>query len=302
MKSRMEIGLIGLGKMGHQLALNLLDKGHKVTGYDVMEVSRTQAENAGIKTAASLTELAAKSTERKVMWMMVPAGEPLESVLTELMELLSEGDILIDGGNSNYKDSIHHAEIAAEKGLHFMDLGTSGGTSGARNGACMMIGGNEEAFRYIEPVIHEICVEDGYLYTGKSGSGHFLKMVHNGVEYGMMQAMGEGFELVEKSGFDYDSAAVAKVWNNGSVIRSWLMELAEQAFQKDGHLDEMTGAMQSSGEGQWTVETGLELKVPTPVISMSLMMRYRSLQEDTYAGKVVSALRNEFGGHAVIKK
>ena len=298
----MEIGLIGLGKMGHQLALNLLDKGHNVTGYDVMKASRKQAEDAGIKTAASLEELATKQTERKVMWMMVPAGEPLESVLTELMELLSEGDILIDGGNSNYKDSIRHAEIAAEKGLHFMDLGTSGGTSGARNGACMMIGGNEEAFRYIEPVIQEICVEDGYLYTGKSGSGHFLKMVHNGVEYGMMQAMGEGFELVEKSGFDYDSAAVAKVWNNGSVIRSWLMELAEQAFQKDGHLDEMTGIMQSSGEGQWTVETGLELKVPTPVISMSLMMRYRSIQEDTYAGKVVSALRNEFGGHAVIKK
>ena len=298
----MEIGLIGLGKMGHQLALNLLDKGHNVTGYDVMEASRKQAEDAGIKTAASLEELTTKQIERKVMWMMVPAGEPLESVLTELMELLSEGDILIDGGNSNYKDSIRHAEIAAEKGLHFMDLGTSGGTSGARNGACMMIGGNEEAFRYIEPVIQEICVEDGYLYTGKSGSGHFLKMVHNGVEYGMMQAMGEGFELVEKSGFDYDSAAVAKVWNNGSVIRSWLMELAEQAFQKDGHLDEMTGIMQSSGEGQWTVETGLELKVPTPVISMSLMMRYRSIQEDTYAGKVVSALRNEFGGHAVIKK
>lgn len=298
----MEIGLIGLGKMGHQLALNLLDKGHQVTGYDVMAASRTQAEDAGIKTADSLKALVSKQTERKVMWMMVPAGEPLESVLTELMGLLSEGDILIDGGNSNYKDSIRHAEIAAENGLHFMDLGTSGGTSGARNGACMMIGGNEEAFRYIEPVIQEICVEDGYLYTGKSGSGHFLKMVHNGVEYGMMQAMGEGFELVEKSGFDYDSAAVAKVWNNGSVIRSWLMELAEQAFQKDGHLDEMTGAMQSSGEGQWTVETGLELKVPTPVISMSLMMRYRSLQEDTYAGKVVSALRNEFGGHAVIKK
>ncbi|MBM6614764.1 decarboxylating 6-phosphogluconate dehydrogenase [Desemzia sp. RIT804] len=298
----MEIGLIGLGKMGHQLALNLLDNGHSVTGYDVMEYSRKQAEDAGIKTVASLEELAARPAERKVMWMMVPAGEPLETVLNEMMGLLDEGDILIDGGNSNYKDSIRHAEIAAEKELYFMDLGTSGGTSGAREGACMMIGGNEEAFRYIEPVIQEICVEDGYLYTGKSGSGHFLKMVHNGVEYGMMQAMGEGFELVEKSGFDYDSAAVAKVWNNGSVIRSWLMELAEQAFQKDGHLDEMTGIMQSSGEGQWTVETGLELKVPTPVISMSLMMRYRSLQEDTYAGKVVSALRNEFGGHGVIKK
>ncbi|MER2042033.1 phosphogluconate dehydrogenase (NAD(+)-dependent, decarboxylating) [Desemzia incerta] len=298
----MEIGLIGLGKMGHQLALNLLDKGHKVTGYDVMEPAREAAIGAGIEVAESVEGLVSGFTGRRVIWMMVPAGEPLETLLHELLGLLDEGDIMIDGGNSNYKDSIHHAEIATEKGLYFMDLGTSGGTSGAREGACMMIGGNEEAFRYIEPVIEEICVKDGYLYTGKSGSGHFLKMVHNGVEYGMMQAMGEGFELVEKSDFDYDNAAVAKVWNNGSVIRSWLMELAEQAFQKDGHLDEMTGMMQSSGEGQWTVETGLELKVPTPVISMSLMMRYRSLQEDTYAGKVVSALRNEFGGHGVIKK
>ena len=298
----MEIGLIGLGKMGHQLALNLLDKGHKVTGYDVMEPAREAALGAGIEVAESVEGLVSGFTGRRVIWMMVPAGEPLETLLHELVGLLDKDDIMIDGGNSNYKDSIHHAELAAEKGFYFMDLGTSGGTSGAREGACMMIGGNEEAFRYIEPVIEEICVKDGYLYTGKSGSGHFLKMVHNGVEYGMMQAMGEGFELVEKSGFDYDNAEVAKVWNNGSVIRSWLMELAEQAFQKDGHLDEMTGMMQSSGEGQWTVETGLELKVPTPVISMSLMMRYRSLQEDTYAGKVVSALRNEFGGHGVIKK
>lgn len=298
----MEIGLIGLGKMGHQLALNLLDKGHKVTGYDVMEPAREAAVEAGINVAESVKGLIAGFTGRRVIWMMVPAGEPLETLLHQLLGLLDEGDIMIDGGNSNYKDSIHHAEMSAEKGLHFMDLGTSGGTSGAREGACMMIGGNQEAFSYIEPVIEEICVKDGYLYTGKSGSGHFLKMVHNGVEYGMMQAMGEGFELVEKSGFDYDNAEVAKVWNNGSVIRSWLMELAEQAFQKDGHLEELTGMMQSSGEGQWTVETGLELKVPTPVISMSLMMRYRSLQEDTYAGKVVSALRNEFGGHGVIKK
>lgn len=298
----MKIGLIGLGKMGYPLALNLMDKGHEVIGFDVMEPARQEAAAAGIKVTHDISGLVSGLSERKVIWMMVPAGESLETILNELMELLNAEDILIDGGNSNYKDSMRHAEIAAEKGLHFMDLGTSGGTSGAREGACMMIGGNEAAFRYIEPIIQDICVTDGYLYTGKSGSGHFLKMVHNGVEYGMMQAMGEGFELVEKSEFDYENAAVAKVWNNGSVIRSWLMELAEQAFSKDGHLEELTGAMQSSGEGQWTVETGLELKVPTPVISMSLMMRYRSLQEDTYAGKVVSALRNEFGGHGVIKK
>lgn len=297
----MEIGIVGLGKMGLQLALNMIEHGHRIIGYDAVEETREIATEEGLEVARSLEELAANLSKQRVIWMMVPAGAPLENVLSTLAGLLNEGDILVDGGNSNYKDSMRHAEEAKKKGIYFMDLGTSGGVSGARNGACMMVGGEAAAFSVIEPVVQDICVENGYLYTGESGSGHFLKMIHNGIEYGMMQAMGEGFELVEKSPFHFDSKAVAKVWNNGSVIRSWLMELAEEAFEKDHHLEEIKGVMQASGEGQWTVETGLMLQVPTPVIAMSLMMRYRSLEEDTYAGKVVSALRNEFGGHAVIK-
>lgn len=298
----MKIGLIGLGKMGLQLALNSKSKGHDVMGYDITMEARKEAEKGKIETVDSLEQLIDQLPERKVVWVMVPAGEPLEKTLEKIAPLLNQADILIDGGNSNFKDSIRHAELLAKRGIHFMDLGTSGGTSGARNGACMMVGGEEEAFRVIEPLIQDICVEDGYLYTGKSGSGHFLKMVHNGIEYGMLQAMGEGFELVEKSYFDYNSRDVAKVWSNGSVIRGWLMELAEEAFKKNGKLNEIKGIMQASGEGQWTVETGLDLKIPTPVIALSLMMRYRSLQEDTYAGKVVSALRNEFGGHKLGKQ
>ncbi|ALV22556.1 MAG: decarboxylating 6-phosphogluconate dehydrogenase [Carnobacterium sp.] len=298
----MDIGLIGLGKMGYNLALNLQKNGHQVVGYDSVEEVRKQADENGIKTAGDLKELVTGFKQTKIIWIMVPAGKPLENVLSEVNELLEPNDIIIDGGNSHYKDSIRHAEVSAEKGIHFLDMGTSGGTSGANAGACLMVGGNPEAFAVIEPVLKGICVEDGYLYTGKSGSGHYLKMVHNGIEYGMMQAMAEGFEVVEKSEFEYDLADVAKVWNNGSVIRSWLMELAENAFQKDAHLDEIKGIMQSSGEGKWTVEAALEAKVPTPVIALSLMMRYRSLEEDTFTGKVVAALRNEFGGHEVTKK
>ena len=298
----MEIGLVGLGKMGYNLALNLQKNGHHVIGYDSFEEARKQADASGIKTAKDLKELVNSLKQTKIIWIMVPAGDPLENVLSEVNELLGSNDIIIDGGNSHYKDSIRHANVSATKGIHFLDMGTSGGTSGANGGACLMVGGNSEAFAVIEPVLKGICVKDGYLYTGKSGSGHYLKMVHNGIEYGMMQAMAEGFEVVEKSEFEYDLADVSKVWNNGSVIRSWLMELAENAFQKDAHLDEIKGIMQSSGEGKWTVEAALDAKVPTPVIALSLMMRYRSLEEDTFTGKVVAALRNEFGGHEVTKK
>ncbi len=233
---------------------------------------------------------------------MVPAGEITDKVLEELKGYLSEGDILLDGGNSNYKQSVERSKIFAETGVHFFDVGTSGGTDGARNGVCTMIGGDAEVFKTIEPIFQAISVENGYHYAGKSGSGHFLKMVHNGIEYGMMQAIAEGFEVLEKSDYDFDYEQVAKMWNNGSVVRSWLMELVESAFSKDPKLDAIRGVMHSSGEGKWTVETALELQAATPVIAMSLMMRYRSLDEDTFSGKVVAALRNEFGGHAVVKR
>ncbi|WP_019394721.1 phosphogluconate dehydrogenase (NAD(+)-dependent, decarboxylating) [Priestia filamentosa] len=298
----MEIGIVGLGKMGFNLALNLLDHKHEVAAFDVAKESVQNIEKEGAKGAYSIEELVSKLPERKVVWIMVPAGEITEGVITELESLLGKDDIIIDGGNANYKESLARSARLAEKGIHFLDVGTSGGTDGARNGACTMVGGNKDAFSYVEEIFKDICVEKGYLYTGESGSGHFLKMVHNGIEYGMMQAMAEGFDVLEKSPYDYDYKEVARVWNNGSVIRSWLMELIENAFSKDPKLEGLKGIMQSSGEGKWTVETALDYQVATPVIALSLMMRYRSLEDDTFSGKVVAALRNEFGGHSVVNK
>jgi len=297
----MKIGLVGLGKMGYNLALNLLEHGHDVVAYDKNGNTVEQITKDGATGVHTLNELVSALPQLKVVWVMVPAGKITSDVIDELKELLEPGDIIIDGGNSNYKESIARAEDLKEKGIVLLDVGTSGGMSGARNGACMMIGGEKKVFDYLEPIFADLCVKDGYIYTGKSGSGHFLKMVHNGIEYGMMQSIAEGFDILNKSEFDYDFEKVARNWNNGSVIRSWLMELTEQAFAKDAKLDDMKGIMHSSGEGKWTVETALDLEVPAPVITLSLLMRYRSLEQDTFAGKVVAALRNQFGGHDVIK-
>ncbi|MGA9466244.1 MAG: decarboxylating 6-phosphogluconate dehydrogenase [Exiguobacterium marinum] len=293
----MEIGLIGLGKMGYNLALNLSDHGHTVVGTDVGDVT-----SDAFTIVPTLEDVVSKLSTPRIIWTMVPAGDVTEAVLAELYERLEPGDIVIDGGNSNYKLSVERAEQFAEKDIKFFDCGTSGGTDGARNGACTMVGGDASAWPTIEPIFKDLSVENGYLYTGPAGSGHFLKMIHNGIEYGMMQAIAEGFDILEKSPFDYDYEQVARVWNHGSVVRSWLMELTENAFKKDAKLDEIRGVMHSSGEGKWTVETALELQAAAPVIALSLMMRYRSLEDDTFSGKVVAALRNEFGGHAVVKK
>lgn len=298
----MELGIIGLGKMGLNLALNMTRQGHKVIGTDINADSRQQATINNIPTAESITDLITGLPERKILWVMVPNGDPLQAVLDQVITHLNPNDIVIDGGNSNYKTSQAHGQRFAEKGIHFFDVGTSGGTSGANNGACLMIGGNQNIFSEIEPLFQGISVENGYMYAGEVGSGHFLKMVHNGIEYGMMQAIAEGFDVLEGGPFDYNLEEVAKVWNNGSVIRSWLMELAEDAFKEDAKLDNIKGIMNSSGEGKWTVETALDYQVPTPVIALSLMMRYRSLYDDTFTGKVVAALRNGFGGHEVEKK
>lgn len=297
----MKIGLVGLGKMGYNLALNLLEHGHDVVAYDKNGNTVEQITKDGATGVHTLNELVSALPQLKVVWVMVPAGKITSDVIDELKELLEPGDIIIDGGNSNYKESMARAEDLKEKGIVLLDVGTSGGMSGARNGTCMMIGGEKKVFDYLEPMFSDICVKDGYLYTGKSGSGHFLKMVHNGIEYGMMQSIAEGFEILHKSEFDYDYEKVARNWNNGSVIRSWLMELTEQVFAKDAKLEEIKGIMHSSGEGKWTVETALDLQVPAPVITLSLLMRYRSLENDTFTGKVVAALRNQFGGHEVIK-
>ncbi|KGA95759.1 6-phosphogluconate dehydrogenase [Alkalihalobacillus alcalophilus ATCC 27647 = CGMCC 1.3604] len=296
----MKIGLIGLGKMGLNLGKNLIDHKHEVVAFDLNVNAVEEMKKYGAKGESNLKDLIQGLEKPRVLWMMVPHSV-VDSVIREMTPFLSEGDIVIEAGNSHYKESIRRYKELKEVGVSFMDAGTSGGMEGARNGACYMIGGDREAWNIVEPIFSDTAVEKGFIYAGKSGSGHFLKMVHNGIEYGMMAAIGEGFEVLEKSDFDFDYEKVASVWNHGSVIRSWLMELTESAFSKDSKLDEIKGIMHSSGEGKWTIETAMDLQAATPVIAMSLLMRYRSLDNDTFTGKVVAALRNEFGGHAVEK-
>ena len=297
----MQVGIIGLGKMGFNLALNLKRNNYQVVAQDVNADFVSKIGLEGIETAYTVEELSQKLTSRRVIWLMVPAGKIVDSVIVSLLPYLSKNDIIIDGGNSNYNDSKRRYAQLKEYGIDFLDCGTSGGTSGALNGACTMIGGDADVFDYVAGVFKDISVENGFLYTGAAGSGHFTKMVHNGIEYGMMQSIAEGFEVFEHSEFDIDFQKTAKLFNHGSVVRSWLMELTENAFSKDARLDGIKGIMHSSGEGKWTLETALDLGVPTPVIALSIMMRYRSQMSDTFSGKVVAALRNEFGGHAVEK-
>ncbi|MDR4888335.1 decarboxylating 6-phosphogluconate dehydrogenase [Fredinandcohnia sp. QZ13] len=297
----MKIGLIGLGKMGFNLGQNLIDNNHEVVAYDVNPSTVDEMKKYGASGVSSYKELVESLEKPRIIWIMVPHSV-VDSVIDEVAPFLDIDDIVIEAGNSHYKESIQRYNDLKKIGVRFMDAGTSGGMEGARNGACYMIGGDPEAWEQVEPIFKDTAVENGFLFAGKAGSGHFLKMVHNGIEYAMMAAIGEGFEVLEKSEFDYDYEKVARVWNNGSVIRSWLMELTENAFSKDAKLDEIQGIMHSSGEGKWTVETALDLQTATPVIAMSLLMRYRSLENDTFTGKVVAALRNEFGGHAVVKK
>ncbi|MFN7261792.1 MAG: phosphogluconate dehydrogenase (NAD(+)-dependent, decarboxylating), partial [Cyclobacteriaceae bacterium] len=249
-----------------------------------------------------MSDMALALSGRKVIWLMVPAGHVVDVVLNNLKIYLNPGDIIIDGGNSHFKDTLARARDLEKIGVELLDCGTSGGVDGAINGVCTMVGGKKEVFDYCESIFKAISVPNGFLYCGKTGNGHFTKMVHNGIEYGMMQAMAEGLEVLHRYDTDVDLAAVSKVWNHGSVVRSWLMELTQTALEKDKNLESIKGVMHSSGEGKWTVEAALEMGVPTPVITMSLLMRYRSQAEDTFSGKVVATLRNEFGGHAVEKK
>ncbi len=307
----MKFAMIGLGKMGKNLVKNAVDHDIEVVAYDLNRTARQEMAAYSSKITPVdtleqlLTELSVNSElerSQRIVWVMVPAGTPTNSTIATLSNMLSAGDILIDGGNSNYKDNLEQNKRLVEKGIKFFDVGTSGGMSGARHGGNFMIGGDKETWPKIEPLFEALAQKNGYLYTGPLGSGHYLKMIHNGIEYGMMQAIAEGFEILEASPYDYDYEAVAKLWNNGSVIRSWLMELAEEQFAKDPKLDEILGQVQASGEGKWTVEESLDLEVPAPIIALSLMMRNRSLQSDTMTGKVVAALRNGFGGHDLAHK
>ena len=298
----MKIGLIGLGKMGANLALNLKDHNRDVIGFDLSPETRSIMEEQGIKTVSYIDSLICSVDTPRIMWLMVPSGKPTDQVIEELAEKLEPGDIVVDGGNSRYTDSIEHAKLLRAKGIKFLDCGTSGGTSGARYGACMMVGGDKEAFAMLEDTFKDVACEDGLIYTGEAGSGHFMKMVHNGIEYGMMQAIGEGFQLMKESGFDYDLAAVAYNWNHGSVIRGWLMEICHEQLSNDHNLESIIGEVDTNGEAKWMVEDALEKEVPVPVVALALMARNASKDHEKFSCKVVAAMRNGFGGHSVHKK
>lgn len=293
----MKVKMVGLGKMGLNLALNMRDHGVEAEGFDVSEETRLKAEAESIKTYASLEEMVS-GNERNILWVMLPAGKITNSVLHELSQLCKEGDIVIDGGNSDHRDSLKTAEQMEEKGIYFFDIGTSGGVYGARHGASFMCGGDPEVFKKdLQEMLESIATTNGCLYTGKTGSGHYLKMIHNAMLYGYMQTLGEGFELLEKSEFDYDLEKVADSLSKSSVIRGWLLELAANAFRKDPDLEKIKGVVGASKTTGWTIESACELGVPIPIISTSLMMRLRSKQNDSFSAKVIASLRDEVGGH-----
>jgi 6-phosphogluconate dehydrogenase len=299
----MQIGLVGLGKMGLNMLKRLQRGGHQVVAFDIDATVRAKAEAEGAQTVDSLSGFKAKLSKRRVVWVMVPAGEITESTVKTLSANLDSGDIIIDGGNSNYKESIRRCQELSTHGISYLDSGTSGGVWGLENGYCLMIGGSADAFSYAEPIFKTLAPEEGYLRTGDSGSGHFTKMIHNGIEYALMQSYAEGFNILNaKKEYDLDLQKIAALWNRGSVVRSWLLELLDNALQKDGDLAGIRGYVEDSGEGRWTVMTAIEESVSAPTIAMSLFERFSSRQDDSFGNKILAALRNEFGGHATKTK
>jgi 6-phosphogluconate dehydrogenase len=287
----MKIGMVGLGRMGAGLTARLRNNGHDVVGYD---------RNPDVSDVRSLAELAQALPAPKVVWLMVPSGAVTESMLLDVAGLLARGDIVIDGGNSYVKDSVRRAGMMAERGIRFLDIGTSGGVWGFENGFCLMAGGPREAYDHVEPILAALAPEGGYAYLGPSGAGHFAKMVHNGIEYGMLQAFAEGFDLLRAAGeYDYDMKQISTLWNRGSVVRSWLLELAELAFERDARLETLQGYVDDSGEGRWTVLEAVERGVNVNVLAAALFARFTSREEDPFAMRFIAALRNEFGGHAI---
>ncbi len=300
----MELGFIGLGRMGANMVERLLRGGHRIVAYNRSPDKTREAAAHGAAATFSIEELVSNLKDSpKAVWIMVPAGDPTTQQIMSLIPLLKPGDIIIDGGNSNFRDSIARSKILAEHDLNFMDVGTSGGIWGLENGYCMMMGGRRDIFDHLRPLFATLAPnEDGYDYFGTHGAGHFTKMVHNGIEYGMLQAYGEGFEIINSSDYapGIDFARLSKIWNNGSVVRSWLLELAERAFEQDGNgLEEVRGYVEDSGEGRWTVLEAIANSIPAPVITLSLMARFYSRQEESYSAQVIAALRNQFGGHAI---
>jgi 6-phosphogluconate dehydrogenase len=297
----MQLAMIGLGKMGGNMSARLLRDKHAVVVNDHHADNIAKYAALGGTPAKDLAEVTKQLTGRKIIWMMVPAGKPVDETIEKLLPSLSKGDILIDGGNSMYKDTIARAARLKAQGIWFIDAGTSGGIWGLENGYCLMVGGDDEPVKACEPIFLSLAQQGGYAHVGPPGAGHYVKMVHNGIEYGLLQAFAEGYEILASSSKypDLDLHQIAELWQHGSVVRSWLNELAVRAFEKDPNLDRLKGFVADSGEGRWTVAEAIEEDVPAPVITLSLLMRLRSRQEDSYAGKVIAALRNEFGGHAV---
>lgn len=299
----MKIGMVGLGRMGMNMSRRLLDHGHEVAAFNRTPEKTKQLAEQGAQACFSLPELIQALKSPRIVWMMLPAGEIVDQHLEALLDLVDPGDVVIDGGNTYYKDDIRRSQAAAEKGIHYMDVGTSGGVWGLEVGYCLMIGGQREAYDLSEPIFTALAPKDGYLYCGPTGAGHFVKMIHNGIEYGMMQAYAEGFGILEDSPYaqHLDYCKLSHLWNQGSVIRSWLLELAELAFANSPKLDDIQGYVQDSGEGRWTVLQAVETASSAPVLTLSLMERFRSRRENTFPDRVLAALRQQFGGHEVKK-
>jgi 6-phosphogluconate dehydrogenase len=298
----MRLAMIGLGKMGGNMSERLMKGGHEVVVFDRSPDTIAKYVSQGATSASSAHDVTSKLTSPRVIWIMVPAGKPVDDTITTLMPGLAKGDVIIDGGNSNYRETIRRAKMLGQEGIEFVDSGTSGGIWGLANGYCLMIGASERAFKICEPIFRTLAPKDGYAHVGPTGAGHYVKMIHNGIEYGMLQAYAEGYEILHASkNFKLDLHQIAAVWNRGSVVRSWLNELAEEALSKDAELSNLKGYVEDSGEGRWTVQEAIDLDVPAPVITLSLLTRLRSRQPDSFSAKVIAALRNEFGGHAVKK-
>jgi len=301
-KSGMKIGFIGLGKMGFNMVQRLLNDHHEVVVWNRSDTAVKEISKKGAIGASSVEKLTQKLPGRKIVWLMVPSGKPVDENLDLLLTFLNKEDIIIDGGNSYWRDTQARAERAVLHGIHYLDCGTSGGVWGLKNGYCLMYGGNKEAAEYTEPLFRSLAPDHGFVYCGPSGTGHLVKMVHNGIEYGMMQAYAEGFEILQKAPYDLNLSNIADVWQYGSVVRSWLLELAVSALKEDPKLENLKDYVQDSGEGRWTVQTAIDFDVPAHVITASLFNRFQSRQKESFAMKMLAALRNQFGGHAVKTK
>ncbi|MGD0254804.1 MAG: phosphogluconate dehydrogenase (NAD(+)-dependent, decarboxylating) [Acidimicrobiales bacterium] len=299
----MKIGMVGLGKMGANMTQRLIDKGHEVVAFDVSAEARESVAAKGAHTASSLRDMITKLDPPRVAWVMVPAGDPTTDTIATLKGLMGSGDVVVDGGNSNYRDARPSAGSLAENGIGFVDAGTSGGVWGLSEGYCLMVGGTNEAVATCEPLFVALAPEGGYAHVGPVGAGHFVKMVHNGIEYGLMQAYAEGFELMEHAHeLELDLHQIASIWRYGSVVRSWLLELTERALAPDSGFEKIEGFVVDSGEGRWTVQEALERSVPVPVISASVYQRFASREPDAFSNRLLAALRNQFGGHAVVSE